>query len=82
MVRKGLQKRTLPITDRGTLGEHRYLFRKGGKWCTPAAIPRRNYFENLSEKELFQEKTSGDKNVKSIYGRDITIKDHFYIQNA
>ena len=55
MIKEGLQKRTLPITDRGTLGEHMYLSRQGSEWCTPAAILRRNYFENYSGKELFQE---------------------------
>ena len=40
---------------RGTLGEHWYQSRQEGEWCTSAAFLRRNYLENLSEKDLFQE---------------------------
>ena len=52
MIKEGLWKRTLPITDRGTLGEHGYLSRQGDKWCASAAVLRRHYFENFSEKEV------------------------------
>ena len=54
MIKEGLQKRTLPIADRGTFGGCRNLFRQGGKWYTHAAILRMNYFVKLSEKQLFQ----------------------------
>ena len=43
MITEGLEKKTLPIIDRGTLGEFRYLSRHGGEWCAPPTILRRNY---------------------------------------
>ena len=50
LINEGLGKRTLPITDRETLGECRYLSRQGEGWCSPTvvwegAISRRNYSE-------------------------------------
>ena len=53
MIKEALEKRNLPIPDRGTFGECRYLSRQGGKWYAPATILRRNYSVKDSEKDLF-----------------------------
>ena len=62
IIKEELGKRTLPITDRGTLGQCRYLSSQREKWCAPAAILRRNYFENYSKKKPFQE---GSTNIQA-----------------
>ena len=52
MIEEGCGKRTLPICRWRDIGGVQVAVQARDKWCAPAAILRRNYFENYSEEEL------------------------------